>query len=113
VEVRRGRLIVGAVFSREERGLQSRESVPVLLERVQFIRRNAAEHRGVDIPVLRLLRCIDVTRNIEVVVVIADFLTGHHLREVINRLPGSDRIHDLLDIAGPELVAFTLFLEAL
>ena len=113
MKVLRGRLIIGAVFCREKCGLQCRESVPVFLEGVQFICRNAAEHRGVDIPVLRFFGGIDVTRNVEVVVVIADFLTGYHLREVFNRLTGRYRIHNLLDIAGPKLIALPFFLKSL
>ena len=64
--------------------------------------RNAAEHGGEDIPALRLLRGIHIAGDIQVVVVAADGVPLHPLREPGDAFPGHDGVHDSFDVAGPQ-----------
>ena len=68
---------------------------------------NATKHGSVDVPCFRGVRGINITRNIQVVTIAADFLFGNQTSKFFNTLGTSgNRIHNSLDVGRHELIRF-------
>ena len=92
---------------------QTRERSPVVLQGVNLAGWNTTVHGGVQVYSLRWQRRGHIPRDVEVVVIGANLITGHDLGEVRHVFTVVDSINDALDVAGTQVVVLALLNEAL
>ena len=107
-------MAVGCIVRVEQRFFQVWESVPVGRQVLQFSFGNAPKHGSVNIPALCLFRRIHVAGDIQVVVVLNNFLAGNSPGKLLDLLRSCHiRIHNALNVAGTQLVVFAVLFKTL
>lgn len=71
---------------------------PNILKFVNLTVRNASEHGGIDVELLNRITGIYITRDIQIVTVLTDFITGHCTGISGNRLAVAYRIGNAFDV---------------
>ena len=75
--------------------------------------RDASEHGGIDVELLNRITGIYITRDIQIVTVLTDFITGHCTGVSGNRLSLAYRIGNTFDITFAQLVIFSFLNKTL
>ena len=86
---------------------QRRKCVPIFLKFVNLTVRNASEYGGIDVELLNRVAGIYITRYIQIVTVLTDFITGHYTGISGNRFAVAYRIGNTFNITFAQLVVFS------
>jgi hypothetical protein len=100
---------VFVIVSMEKLLLEPRKEFKIMIVDIELLGRDPSKHRRVNISLLWSLRAIYVSRDIEIIVVFDDLISGNDPRKFFFILSGHDDIDDSFDVAGSEFVVFTVF----
>jgi hypothetical protein len=89
--------------------LESREKLKIMIVGIELLSWDSSKHGCVNISLLWSLRTIYVSRDIEIIVVFDDLISGNDSRKFFFILSGHDDIDDSFDIAGSEFIVFAVF----
>ena len=88
---------------------QRRECVPIFLKFINLAVRDASKHGSINIKFFYRLAGIYITRNIQIITVSTDFITGHCTGISGNRFAVAYRIGNTFDVTFAQLVVFPFF----
>ena len=92
---------------------QRRKCVPIFLKFVNLTVRNASEYGGIDVELLNRVAGIYITRYIQIVTVLTDFITRHCTGISGNRFAVAYRIGNTFDVTFAQLVVFPFLYKTL
>lgn len=79
---------------------------PNILKFINLAVRNASEHGGIDVELLNRITGIYITRDVQIVTVLTDFITGHCTGISGNCFTVAYRIGNTFDVTFAQLVVF-------
>ena len=100
-------------FISKQLGTQRGERIPIARKTVYLTLRNTSKHGSINVILFRCFRRIYITRNVQIVAILANLVTAHHAREALNGFAVANAVGNATHIAGTELIALAILHKAL